>query len=87
MYNNKQINLKNTARFILHKICVVFVDAVVGQVAVLCLLAGQIFVVILFSGKPDQALSVNVNAQWLVGCDHNIQAKVELLPKNKKRIV
>lgn len=55
--------------------------------AVLCLLAIQILVVVLFSGKPHQAFSVDVNAQRLVRCDNNIQTKVELMPKNQQRVV
>ena len=55
--------------------------------AILCLLAIQIFVVVLFSGKPHQTFSIDVNTQWLVRCDHNIQTKVKLMPKNQQRIV
>jgi len=68
---------------VLHESLVLFIDGVVGQVGEFGLLTRQVLILVLLRCEANESLSVDVNAQGVIACDHDVNAQVELVALNK----
>ena len=75
---------------ILYELVALLVDAVVGQMRKFALWSPEAALVkrffIRLSGEAHEPFLVDVDAQWLEGGDEHVDAKIELVPVDQKRV-
>ena len=69
---------------ILHKLFILLVDGIVGQVHVAIILVE--FGGVALASKAREAFFVNINSEWFIGRDDHVDAQIEFVPVDKQRI-
>ena len=72
---------------IFNECLILLVNRIVCQMSNLGFLACQVLVLILFWGEADQTLSVDIDSERIVARYDHVQAQVEFVPLDQKRIV
>jgi len=72
------------AIFILDELVILLVDTVVGEMHILVVLVylGGICL----TSESRQTLLENIDPEWFITCDENVDSKIKFMTVNKKRI-